>query len=393
MSERALYDKDMLTVDVANSIVEVPRDAWNAMAVGLYSSHEWLTAVESEVDGRCEYVLAWDGAELVAGLPVYLVRLSGDDLYRPVNHLDRFTSGLSSGVNCLAGSVRGYRNDLLVAPGLAAPVRREALRLVVGRAHRSCIEASGGSLPFLFLTGPAAAELRELDGVSEPVPCYGAGSRIETVGDSFDGYLARLTATRRKTTNKELRRFAAAGLTVELEYPWDHCELVARLIGNLNRKYGRVLPHERYLALLDCQRAALGDGARLFVCRLAGEPVGVTMGYVWGRWLYLWFVGFDYDRLPGAYEYFNLNIYQPMQYCYAEGLAGLDLGVGTHHAKGARGASVEPLFAAAYSPDPAERDGVVSSARRSKVARYWQAERARTMRAFAPALWNPLMPR
>lgn len=373
---------------IADSIEAVDRAEWNVLAAraGFFSSHEWLTTVEPETDGRCRYLLVRQNDRLVAAMPVYVVDTETNMFYRPAVHLDRAPAGRPT---CLAGSHRGYRNGVLVHPGLASAERTHALDQLAKEIEQVCADVGVSCAYFLFVAGTEVATLGELAGCAPPTATYAAESRLAVVGAGFDDYLASLTPTRRKTARKEIRRFAGAGLTVSTEPVLEHRELLIRLVANLNRKYGRGFTEDEHAAALDRQQEHLAGHAVLFVCRAGAVPVGVTMGFVWNDWLYLWYAGFDYERLPGAYEYFNMAIYEPLRYCYERGLSGVHLGVGTHHAKGVRGASVEPLLASAWSAS--RLDDLTSVRHRDRVNSYWRAQMRLMPRAFAAESWREVL--
>jgi predicted N-acyltransferase len=113
------------------------------------------------------------------------------------------------------------------------------------------------------------------------------------------------------------------------------------------------------------------------------------MGFVWGGWLYLWYAGFDYDRMPGAYEYFNVTIYEPLRYCYEHGLSGVHLGAGTHHAKGVRGATVGPLLASAWSLSSLH--DLTSAGSREQVADHWRTQITSAPQAFPVERWRDVV--
>ncbi|MFL6122117.1 GNAT family N-acetyltransferase [Actinophytocola sp.] len=374
-------------VEIVDSIAAVDRDEWNRLATpaGFYSSYEWLATVEPENQGHCRYVEVWQGDRLAAALPVYLVTAQSNTSYRPATHFDKAPAAATV---CLAGSHRGYRNTVLLDPELTGSARAGALAAVADALGRTC--AGAGYAYFLFLTSAGVATLRELGGCLPPVPTYAAEATLAAVGEGFDDYLGSLTATRRKTVRKEIRRFGRAGLTVSVEPVWEQRDLLVRLVGNLNRKHGRAFAERDHRAALDRQQEHLAGSAVMFVCRAGLLPVGLTMGFVWGGWLYLWYAGFDYDRMPGGYEYFNVTIYEPLRYCYEHGLSGVHLGAGTQHAKGVRGATVAPLFASAWPVS--EVDELASTGLRERVAEHWRAQISLAPRAFPVERWGDIVP-
>jgi hypothetical protein len=378
---------------IVESIHDIALTEWNALvgAAGLYSSHEWLSTVEAEAGGGCRYALVRHRGRLAAALPVYAAAGNTNVLYRPETHVDRPLVRHPGEQSCLLGGYRGYRNAVLVDPALDGTARAEVLPRLASAVDDALDDLCERHGYFLFLTAQAMVDVAELPGSTPAVPMRVAEARLHTVGNCFDDYLRSLSATRRKTTGKEIRRFAEAGLRVSVESPWQHRDLVIRLVGNLNHRHGRAFTADEHARALALQREHLGAHAVLFLCRVGTVPVGLTMGFVWSDWLYLWFAGFDYERRPGAYEYFNVAVYEPLRYCYEQGLVGVHLGVGTHDAKGRRGAVVAPLFAAAHAGHAVP--GIASATHLDQIAEYWRSQMSTTPGAYSDAAWHAVVPR
>lgn len=374
---------------VVDAISAVDREEWNRLATnaGFYSSHEWLSTVEAETEGQCRYVMLREQGRLLAAMPVYLVDSQTNSFYRPSTHFDLLRPPQQWESTCLAGSNRGYRNAFVLDPALTEVERRRVMARLGEMLWKISSEAGVDHVALLFLTADAAGMLDEIGGCTPPLLTYTAESRLSTVGSSFEEFLATLSPFRRKTTRKEMRTFARAGLTVASEPIWEQRDLVVRLVGNLNRKHERGFTEADHAAALDRQRTHLSDHAVLLVCRTGGVPVGLSMGFVWDGWFYLWYAGFDYDRLPGAFEYFNMCLHEPLRYCYENGLRGVHLGVSTHYAKGIRGASLAPLYSSVWSPRSSEVDAVSDAARR-RVEEYWRGQMRRMRGAFPDSTWH-----
>jgi hypothetical protein len=65
---------------------------------------------------------------------------------------------------------------------------------------------------------------------------------------------------------------------------------------------------------------------------------------VWGDTLYLRWAGFDYDRLAGAAEYFNLVYYDQVMQAPKLGVRWIHAGIKAAEAKALRGAELRPLW-------------------------------------------------
>src|SRR5207249_4073383 len=86
---------------------------WDAVAGGthFYVSSGWLRFVASDVAARTTYLLARDGQRVLGALPLYDVLADNNPGYQ----IERYRSIFEiAGTALLAGSLRGYRGDLLV---------------------------------------------------------------------------------------------------------------------------------------------------------------------------------------------------------------------------------------------------------------------------------------
>ncbi len=81
----------------------------------------------------------------------------------------------------------------------------------------------------------------------------------------------------------------------------------------------------------------------MFGCRLGDDLIGFSLAYEWRSELLVRAAGFDYERLPGAYEYAQLVVFRPVEFCYERGLRRIHFGTASLAAKCRRGARVRPL--------------------------------------------------
>ena len=107
----------------------------------------------------------------------------------------------------------------------------------------------------------------------------------------------------------------------------------------------------------------MGSAAQVALCMRPGddEPVGFCLYYVHRETLYLRWAGFDYSRLAGAAEYFNLLYYSQAMHAPQIGVRRLHAGIKTIEAKALRGAQLRPLWLvdlAEDSPLARERSAV-----------------------------------
>jgi predicted N-acyltransferase len=368
------------------SMQHISPSEWNRLAWpdGLYSSHEWLTAVEDEVQGHCTYLLGRDEDELLAAIPLYFVTGTALSMYDPSSH---FSLMHSPGEKyCLAGSLSGYRNAPLIASGLSCHRRDKVLAELLEVVRRTALDETCGSIAMLFLTPEGTA--RMLAGGRPFVQAtltYVADAHIVAPGDSFQDYKNSLSRNRRGTVQNEINRFQRSGLTMSVEDPRNYFDLIVRLTDQVNQKYSRVVSREWLESSLSAQLNAFGDRSLLFVCRDGRAVIGLALAYEWGGWLYERLAGFDYDRLPGAFEYFNLLMYEPLEYCYAHGLNGVHLGVGLPEAKAGRGAQLDPLVSMLLAGHPGSPQDP------APVCQFWERHISDFPRSFESVTWERAM--
>ena len=376
----------MIRCDVYLAANEVPEEDWGRVADrdGLCASLAWLATIEAQVIGETRYLLVRDGAETVAALPVYLVDEFANEYYDPAGHF----TGLPSGSRyCLAGGIAGYRNQPSFAPGLASE-RFVAARQALFASLSELVDAHGcGYAAFLFLTEEGFDRIGAEPGVSRPVLGHVADTRLFAEGAGLDDYFAQLPRSRRRYKRRELHRFEQAGLTIQVEDPREHTELIVRLFDQVNRKYGRLIPDEVQRAELVRQFDRFGASTVLFTCRDERGITGLSLALVQGGWLYLRGAGFDYPRLRGKFEYFNLSFYGPLRYCYEHGLRGVHLGPSSPAAKVERGATIRPLVSAVFDRAALVAERVGEDADR-EARDYWTGELRRMHADVDPAPWK-----
>jgi predicted N-acyltransferase len=172
-----------------------------------------------------------------------------------------------------------------------------------------------------------------------------ADAWLELPPGGWDAWIASLPSKRRINVRREARRFQDAGYTVT-HLPLTECyEQLPALAGATQAKYGHAAAAADWLAVLKLHIAAMGSAAQVALCtRGGGEPVGFCLYYVWGETLYLRWGGFDYDRLVGAAEYFNVLYYSQVSLAPKLGVRWIHAGIKSLEAKALRGAELRPLW-------------------------------------------------
>ncbi|RKT12296.1 hypothetical protein BX285_6266 [Streptomyces sp. 1114.5] len=381
-------------VRVHDTLAAVPAADWAAVAAGagLYASHPWLSLVEQETPGRCRYLLAHDDTGLAGALPVYLTADEPNRYYHPGAVFRAAAPGPDGGY-CVAGGRSGYRTEVLLADRLTEAGRRATVAALLDRLAELAAAEGRSHAYLLHLTERGLRQVTGYAGDLTPVVGYSGDAWLPAPGRDFEDYLAALSPTRRKTTRKELRRYAAHGLSTVRADPARELDLIARFARLGNEKYGVEEDEAELRTRFERQYAALGDHGVLFVCRRGPVPVGMALAYRWGDWLYLRASGFDHDAAAGAYPYFNVVIYEPLRYCYENGLRGLHLGSGSHDAKAARGARIGPLGSVALPAAGAPRTDPAAPTARPGVRRYWEQQFATVPHLLDQDLWRPWLGR
>ncbi|MFJ5294426.1 GNAT family N-acetyltransferase [Streptomyces sp. NPDC088348] len=384
---------------VFHTLSQVPRGSWNLLAkrAGLYSSYEWLCSVEQETQGACRYLLVnADDGRPAGALPLYFTQRETNWYYDARFHFAELPPNGAGGTSCVAGNRRGYRNEPLLAEWLTDRQQDEVLRALLDGVRETAWEHGSDFAAFLYLSGHAKslfdiAVSGSCGTVPRPVLGYGGDAWIDIHGISMADHLAAVSPKRRGLIRREMRHFSKHGLRITVEDPRKYVEKILYLVGQLAEKYGTENPDDEVRSLLERPEPALGAAARLFACWDGDTMVGMALGYEWGDRLYMRIAGFDYDRLPGAFEYFNTVIYEPLQHCYRAGLRGLHLGSGSHQAKALRGARIEPLVSLVLPLGKLLSTDPVNASARRTARRYWEGQFAAIPNAFDQGRWTRLL--
>jgi hypothetical protein len=166
-------------------------------------------------------------------------------------------------------------------------------------------------------------------------------------GSGFDDYLAALRKQSRTNARREIAAFRAADVVTGLERIGDCCDEAAPLLAQLQARYGHAGPEDHYRRMLRRHAEALDDMSLVVTARRGGRLAAFALFYLWRSTMYLRLAGFDYPLLTGAFEYFNVAFYLPIDWAYAHGFDQLHLGRESFEAKLRRGAKLRPMLSAA----------------------------------------------
>lgn len=333
-----------LTVERVPELPDRPPADWDAMVpgspAGFYLSHRWLTSIRDTKGFRDETWSVRDGSgRLRCAVPVATTPKPVNNALYDLHALfgpDEPAEGWRP--QAVVGSRSGYANAALVAsdadlPAWVAVAQRAA-------AHH---ESGSAAIPYVERDLAAAVSAR-LPGL--PVLLSGARCQISLPDGDFDGYLARLSGSRRRLVRAEGRSFAAGGATVEVgRLDEGMVGSLAPLLANVQHRYGSSVEVDQVAEYLcGCQAHGLRDSTVLVTCRYDGDLVGFSLSYEFGTSLVVRVVGLDYERVGRHGEYFTLLVHEPVRYALANGLTTVDLGTEGYRTKVLRGAALVPLW-------------------------------------------------
>ena len=227
----------------------------------------------------------------------------------------------------------------------------------------------------MYLTSEDVRALQAAGCASAPV-LLDADAWLELPDGGWEGWLASLPSKRRREIRREARQFGDAGYTVR-HLPLADChERLGGLAAATMAKYGASATAEDWLRLLRMHVDGMGAAAQVSLCLRGGDPLGFCLYYVWGDTLYLRWAGFDYERLAGAAEYFNLAFYSHVALAAEIGVCRIHAGVKAPAAKALRGAELRPLWLVDLTED-------------SVLTRHREAVRAHNRTAYERLLADP----
>ncbi|MCQ4041843.1 GNAT family N-acetyltransferase [Streptantibioticus rubrisoli] len=328
---------------------------WRRLALAdrdFYASPKWLAAQE-EFSGRPQHMLvAVENDEVVAVMPYSAPDHEFNQYYEP-RALWGDGAPAASGLLHL-GVGRGYYNRVLMTGAQGG--ERTAVTVALAAESDRLARETGRSVVAQYLREEEVDEVVTLlGGGAVTVVPVALNAVIRLTGGNFDDYLNGFGArkSRRGQIRHERRVFAEAGYQLGQESLWDCHRELAPLAVQLQHRHGQSASVEATERLLASQANHL-DGV-VFTCRLGRNLVAFALAYPWHDALYVRMAGFDYPRLVGAFEYFNLTTYLPIDYAYRNGLREIHLGMESYRGKLLRRAELEPLvtvFAAGSVPDP-----------------------------------------
>jgi predicted N-acyltransferase len=354
-------------VRVHETIADIGKTAWDACAgsANPFVAYDFLQALEESgsvaprTGWMAQHLSVRDGTGAVAGvMPLYLKSHSQGEYVFDHAWADAYQRAGGAYYPKLQCAV-----PFTPVTGPRLMARDEAARdALLGGALGLCRTLGASSLHVTF---PEAAEWRRLGEAGLLLrQDQQYHWRNEGYAD-FDGFLAALSSSRRKTIRRE-RREAQAGLEIVAlsgaeitEAHWD--AFFAFYMDTGSRKWGRPYLNRRFYSLI---------GERM------AERVLLVMARREGRWIAgaLNLIGEEalYGRNWGALEHrpflhFELCYYQAIEQAIARGLGRVEAGAQGEH-KIARGYLPAPVYSAHWIADPALRKPVAAYLEREREA-------------------------
>jgi hypothetical protein len=337
--------RPMVAADTA--LAGLPPEAWDRLAGRhFYSTSAWLGFCAAEYGGSAGAVVSYRDGDPACAVPVAESTdppaLPG---YRWNDLLTRHGLPLLPPTGLLVGPREGYQTHFLGPAGGPSSTAVADVLDEVRQLHAAGGDPAGRACVAMYLSSADVLAARRA-GVTAPPVLLEADAWIEVPAGGLPAWLDRLPSKgRRDNVRYEMRRFRDAGYTVaHMALAECYEQLVVPALATLT-KHGQPSRPEEELRALHSHVASMGSAARVAVCSLGeGDPLGFCLYYVWGDTIFLRWIGFDYDRLVGAAEYFNLVYYGQIELAATLGVRWIHAGITAPEAKALRGAELRPLW-------------------------------------------------
>ena len=366
-----------MTARVVTSLADVDARQWNAL-VGPgapFLRHEFLLALEasasaSPATGWSATHLLIDGPDgrLAAALPLYLKPHSWGEFVFDFTWAEAHRR---AGLAYYPRLVSAVPFTPATGPRLLARAGDERVRLELVAAARALLGELGLSSWHLLFPSPGDRELLRRAGLLARLDC-----QFHWFNDgyaSFDDFLSRCTAEKRKKIRRERRRVAEAGIRFQTLAGGElddrrlaqvhelHAGTFARygnapyLTGECFRMLARVMPESLVVEL------ALRRG-EMIACAVSFRGDDALYGRYWGA-------AADYHSL-----HFETCYYRGIDYCIARGLARFEPGTQGEH-KLLRGFTPTPVWSLHEIADPRFAAAISDwLARERRQRRAWMRE-------------------
>jgi hypothetical protein len=329
---------------------------WDSLAENkLYSSRDWLRFCNIDPGGstRTGAVHTNGGPDRVAAVSVTAMAGEPNSFYQWHTQLSRRGLPAPAPAGLLVGQRRGYQSHLLTQRGVSA---EEAAPGLLDRLWRLRREVAGTDMLRSVTRGPVPCVASFL-GTGDVIALRAAGAGaspvllttdawIPVAAGGWTEWLQTLPSKgRRDSVKQEVKAFAAAGYELTRSPLLECYRDAAELLAGTQKRYGHAYDIDQLAESFRLQAVAMGLAAHVLFCAVPDEPpVGFCLYYIFGDTLFVRAVGFDYPRLKGAAEYFNLVYYASVRIAAEHGLRWVHPGIESPDAKALRGARLRPLW-------------------------------------------------
>lgn len=317
--------------------------AWDELAGGqFYSTSAWLRFCTAETGTAGRGLVSQGDTGPAWAVPIReLAGLPAWSRYRWNDHLAEAGLPLLAPAGTLVGPPEGFQTHLLAPAGTRSI---PALERLVDDLRRLGDPGDAEACVAMYITTEDVRALHRAGVTAKPV-LLDADAWIPVPDGGWSAWLGSLPSKRRVTVRREDRGFREAGYEIVHTALAECWEQLGGPAAATLRKYGHETTPETELVSLRRVADCLGDAARVAVAYLdGGDPVGFCIYYVWGDTVFLRWAGFDYDRLVGTAEYFNLLYYTQVQRAPELGVRWIHAGATAQAAKALRGAELRPLW-------------------------------------------------
>jgi len=327
--------------------------SWDALAGScFYSSSAWLEFCGRDPSGVVGAVHAEAGGGMAA-VPVADIGSEPMEYYRWHELLAGYGLPAPAPAGLLVGPRRGYQTHLLASPGVAP---QQAAGLLLDRLLQLRDEVGAGlprpgSCIAMYVTTPDVIALRRAGVRTVPV-LLDADAWIPVPDGGWNAWLAGLPRGRRWNARHEAKLFREAGYTVTRTTLLESYSMLAPVWAPNQVRYGHPADVDVLTEKLRVQAEAMGSAAQVLLCRRGDDdPVGFCLFYQWRDTVFMRIAGFDYARLRGVAEYFNVSCYAHVERAPETGIRQIHAGIKSIEAKALRGARLRPLWLLDLSDD------------------------------------------
>jgi hypothetical protein len=317
---------------------------WDGLAgPHFYSTARWLTFCATDFGRGSHAAVAYQRGRATCAVPYAEVQDSLPGAYRWDVILARAELAAPPLRGLLVGSREGYQTHLLTG---GAQVSTEVVQDLVTQL-RAAVPTGDGTGPAcmaMYVSSDDALALGRAGVTATPV-------MLETdawipLGDhGWSSWSDGIPPKRRGNLRREVQAFREAGYRIEHMPLRESIDLLGGLPSATLAKYGHDNDPVEELRALRHHVECMGDAAVTALCWNADDVlVGFCLYYVWLDTIFLRWAGFDYRRLLGAGEYFNICYYAQIERAEQLGVRQLHAGVKSAEAKALRGAVLRPLW-------------------------------------------------